>query len=820
MNLGGKGPSSARIVIVGEAYGATEDEEKAPFVGESGKELTRMLTDAGIDRNECYLTNVINLRPPDNDLTNWLSEKKKHIKERDLYLTRHGLNFNDKIQLGLTQLFHDLSQIRPNVVIALGNAPLWALTGHWGITSWRNSTLQGVDEFAPFKVVPTFHPAGILRQWENRFFAVHDLRHARLESLYPEVRYPPYSFHIRPSFEKTCEVLQSLITKLDSGVHLRVAEDLETRWSLIACCGIAWSNYDAICIPFLSVQTGERYFQREQELIVIKLLRRLLTHPNVEVVGQNFTYDEQYNARYWGFKCNTYMDTMIAHHLCWPGTPKGLDHLSSLYCRFHQYWKDEGKEFDPRNDPEEQWWGYNCKDAVVTYECSYALDAVIRSMNLTKPFQFQKRVYNAVFDMMLRGVDVDLPLRNKMALELLEAINVRESTVNRLSGGLNVRSPQQLQEFFYHRLNLPVQFNPKTKRPTTDEDALKELAKVEPLVQKLCYAIIESRTIGAGLNVLKRPLGNDNRLRCSYNISGTETFRFSSKEDAFDSGTNLQNLTSGGPSEFTGYPLPNMRNLIVPPPGYVIVDVDLDRADLQVVVWEAEDEPLKEALRAGVDMHLYNARDIFNLKNLPDDELIETHPACREHKLRFALQRQYAKNGVHATDYGAYSRTLARTLGITVHAADQFRTRWFAVHPGIKKWHERTQLQLSTNRTITNRFGFHRIFLDRISSILPEALAWLPQSTVALVINEILIRIHERAKHIFPLLQVHDSLTLAVPQPDPLTILANIYPLFCVTIPYDDPLTIPVSFKQSPKSWGLVKGVSIALPQGLVKSVH
>lgn len=65
----GQGPEDARIVIVGEAPGRDEDREMRPFVGVAGRTLTKGLSEAGIVRGACWLTNVIGCRPPSNKIT-------------------------------------------------------------------------------------------------------------------------------------------------------------------------------------------------------------------------------------------------------------------------------------------------------------------------------------------------------------------------------------------------------------------------------------------------------------------------------------------------------------------------------------------------------------------------------------------------------------------------------------------------------------------------------------------------------------------------------------------------------------------------------
>ena len=78
----GEGRPDAEIMLVGEAFGETEEKSGIPFSGNSGMELNRMLQEAGILRNETYATNVVNSRPPRNDITAWIPEDKKSITGR------------------------------------------------------------------------------------------------------------------------------------------------------------------------------------------------------------------------------------------------------------------------------------------------------------------------------------------------------------------------------------------------------------------------------------------------------------------------------------------------------------------------------------------------------------------------------------------------------------------------------------------------------------------------------------------------------------------------------------------------------------------
>ena len=235
--------------------------------------------------------------------------------------------------------------------------------------------------------------------------------------------------------------------------------------------------------------------------------------------------------------------------------------------------------------------------------------------------------------------------------------------------------------------------------------------------------------------------------------------------------------------------LPNIRKLFLPDQGYIIVDCDLAQADAQVVAWEANDQVLKDIFRdPGSDLHNENAKTIFG-------QLTKRN-------------RQLAKGGVHAVNYGAKARTLARALGITVREAERFMRIWFAAHPNIKAWQQRIDMQISQTRTVTNAFGNRRYYFDRIEHLLPEALAWIPQSTVALVINRALVNVDKNLRgSVEPLMQVHDSLVMQIKKSAYPGVLPELKKNMEIIVPYPDPLIIPVGIEASSSSWGDVREV-------------
>lgn len=227
----------------------------------------------------------------------------------------------------------------------------------------------------------------------------------------------------------------------------------------------------------------------------------------------------------------------------------------------------------------------------------------------------------------------------------------------------------------------------------------------------------------------------------------------------------------------------------------MICDCDLSGADAQVVAWEADDADLKSAFKAGLNVHNHNGTAMWG-------DLYDPKKILRHHTMRDELKR-----AVHGTNYGATPRTLAVTLGWTIQFATAFQSRWLNdLHPAIRDWHTRINYELSTKRTVTNRFGYRIVYFDRPENCFTQALAWGPQSTVGLVCARGAVQLSKNVPWAEVLLQVHDSVVFQIPfEKVTPSGLDEIKKALSVVVPYDDPLTIPWELALSEKSWGDVE---------------
>ena len=147
----GVGSESARLMLIGEAPGADEDAQGEPFVGRAGKLLDSMLRAIGLDREQVFIANILKCRPPGN-----MNPTPEQAGECRGYLDR-------QIEL-----------IQPQVILALGAVAAHNLLGvETPIGKLRGSThtLPGSD----IPVVPTYHPAYLLRSPKNKAQSFKDL---------------------------------------------------------------------------------------------------------------------------------------------------------------------------------------------------------------------------------------------------------------------------------------------------------------------------------------------------------------------------------------------------------------------------------------------------------------------------------------------------------------------------------------------------------------------------------------------------------------------------------------------------------------------
>ena len=343
------------FVVVGEAPGEEEVFAGKPFVGPAGQELGRMFRDADlpvdhlarVDRDRVGLVNVFQSRPPNNDLSKWCVPKdeahaiyreslpglRNHAPDYPWPETYSWPSLKDSkylhpIQLpSLVKLRDYLREHNPTLVLAVGNTPCWALFNQTGIGKLRGTPRMGSTPVWSGKVLPTYHPAAILRQYSLRTVAVADMIKIRRELRSNEINFTSYDLIVEPSADELVEFAASI--RDDDAI----AVDIETSRGLVTCIGFATPRL-AICIPIVKLDLS--FYWTEgigvgSTLWALDFIAKLLQLPNVKIF-QNGMYDIQYIWRVLGMTVRNYSeDTMLIHHTLQPELPKGLAFLASVY---------------------------------------------------------------------------------------------------------------------------------------------------------------------------------------------------------------------------------------------------------------------------------------------------------------------------------------------------------------------------------------------------------------------------------------------------------------------------------------------------------
>lgn len=360
------GPHDARVVVIGEAHGETEEREGGtPFAGASGREFARMLIDAGWDevgtlaaaveersdsiwlakreewlvRASVMLTNVFALRPTNNNLTYLCTAKSELPASYDLPPLRNEnpRYVQERYLPHLSRLREEVERYRSQrtLLLLLGGPACWAVVGSHSIgrlrgaisTARASAPARIADGERALKVLPTFHPAAVLRAWEWRPVVLADLIKAKREREYSEIRRPAREVIIFPTIEE----IERWTSETLAGSYRALAPDIETMNGQIRCIGFARSASEILVIPFIETLAGRSYWRTADDELRAWYAVRALLASDLPKIFQNGMFDLQYLARMGLSVRNASQDTMLLHHVLYPEMRKDLGFLGSVY---------------------------------------------------------------------------------------------------------------------------------------------------------------------------------------------------------------------------------------------------------------------------------------------------------------------------------------------------------------------------------------------------------------------------------------------------------------------------------------------------------
>lgn len=320
------GPKDAKIALVGEAFGVEESSVGKPFVGPSGFLLTSLLKDAGIDRRDCFLTNVFAFQPSNNDLDTLCALRAEVGEDYRWPSIKQGKYVLPEYLPEIGRLTIELTTVKPNVVVALGNIATWALLNTTGIGSIRGT--PAISTLIPHqKVFPTYHPANVIRDFMRRMIVLADFGKVREEAASPDLTWPDRRVFINPTIEE----VEGLCKAAAKGLLLSV--DCECTKGQIDMIGFSINTRLSFVVPFFNNRTFEHYWKDPSHETRAWIAVRDLLQSRVPKLFQNGLFDLQYILKHGIRPRNCRHDSMLLHHAKYPELPKGLGFLGSIYAK-------------------------------------------------------------------------------------------------------------------------------------------------------------------------------------------------------------------------------------------------------------------------------------------------------------------------------------------------------------------------------------------------------------------------------------------------------------------------------------------------------
>jgi len=420
-------------------------------------------------------------------------------------------------------------------------------------------------------------------------------------------------------------------------------------------------------------------------------------------------------------------------------------------------------------DGNEIYWAYNGFDCGITFEIRDKLLALLdpvteatyqRALDIQAPF----------LEMSLRGIALNHAHIKQQKAEYTATIATLERILSRycieglgLPTTFNWRSPLQLKTFFYGILGLKEIRKRNANgvmAAASDRETLEKLASLYLAAMPFVSVILALRDAGKSLSFLDTKLDADGRMRCSFNIAGTNTGRLSSAFSSAGTGTNLQNVDR------------NLRYNFVPDKGKVFVNIDLEQADsrnIGALCWDMFYDTMGpefagsylDACESG-DLHTTVCRMAWLDLGWSDDPA--THRAIADQiAYRELTYRDMSKKLGHGTNYYGQPHTMAMHTKVPAEQVVEFQLKYFTAFPCIPAYHKETIRLLQTTGQLTHLYGRKRCFFGRLTdqTTINQAIAYGGQGMTGEEINIGVLNLWRDPAYEL-LVQVHDSILFQI----------------------------------------------------------
>lgn len=713
----------ATLVVVGEAPGYDEAQQRRPFVGQSGKLLRAAINRAGGNHSEVAYLNTVSCRPPNNRTPT-----------------------PDEVEACRPRLGDDLTKValKDATLLVLGKTSHDALFGDDGRTM---TALRGtwMPQEGMKGALVTWHPAYVLRKPSEMESFLADISRAM----------NPPDVVGRPEMNIVIlDTLEDLTAWTDLMIHVVSPEilcfDIETeqlqwydkpgkRSDRILMLAIAWSPTEAAIITKHLL-----YEEPEAREVLNVIFNRFKT------VGHNAKFDVVFLKSQIDIEAKADEDTMLMHYTLneLPGT-HGLKMLAKTYLGLDDYEEDlVHKYLRSRNDN----YGKVPFDKMAEY-AAIDVGSTLRLYHIFKKQLMDKGMYEwpyknllmraskCLAEVELNGCYVDVPYLLQWQQELDVEIEKIKAELNKLAGfELNPNSPAQLKKYLYGTLGLPAPAaTRKSAEGSTNAEALKALKGRHPAVDLLLKHRRMAKIKSSYVDNLITYADYQNRVHATFLIHGTETGRLSARDPA------LQTI----PRESTDDLGSRIRGCFTAPPGRVLAIADYSQAELRVLAAMSGEPFLLKVYDEGRDLHTEAARALFG----------ENY--TKEH-------RTWCKMLNFAYAYGGNENSFAMSAGMPIEQAKAIVHKYDANMPVARAWKQHMFKTAKEKGYIESPFGRRRRFPVITPLLLDEirkASVNMPVQSAASDLTLLaLCELVERGHKV--VLAVHDSIIIECDEAD------------------------------------------------------
>lgn len=498
-----------------------------------------------------------------------------------------------------------------------------------------------------------------------------------------------------------------------------LACDIETRntgysKNKLLLLGIAYNDYDAIVISNFDDK-------------VLQELQKLFDREDIVFIWQNGKFDTSRLMYLVNLRARIDEDTMLQHYAGineHKGT-HGLKDLGELYLQTPP-WDDELNNFkrkwclqnrvkmaDFQYDmiPLEVLIPYLYRDTCAAFQLNKLFKTLMRpgSEGVYRSLIRAANVFKEIeYNGCLIDIDYIYELQDELDTLILEAnrkvketsavlwdpsLYMLETGARSFPGSFNLKSPKQLKWMLERATGEKLE---KTDRDTLDR--LVEDYPEIPFIQAICDLRKYNKYMDTYVQGMFDVMDTDHRVRCTFNLHGTETGRLSCSDP------NMQNIPRSK----------MIKNLFVAPKGYQLVQFDYSQAELRTLAWLSQDEYLRETYREGKDLHDAMALKIFGPEFTKE-------------------QRVAAKTVNFGIPYGRGPGSIRGKLHMSMGEATKLVRDWYAAAPGAKRFVDSMRKVPYVAEPYTTVFGRQRHYIitaDNRNHVENEAVNF-PVSSVA-----------------------------------------------------------------------------------------